>query len=91
MGYGDPTTTPGPALKFYASVRIDLRRIAQIKKGEEVVGNRTRAKVAKTQSGARLLKSRNLTYRTAKGFLRRRCLTSAIKYGIEKNRQHLFF
>ena len=50
MGYGEPTTTPGGrALKFYASVRIDLRRIAQIKKGEEVVGNRTRAKVAKNK------------------------------------------
>ncbi|MBI3638582.1 recombinase RecA [Candidatus Wolfebacteria bacterium] len=50
MGYGDPTTTPGGrALKFYASVRIDLRRIAQIKKGEDVVGNRTRAKVVKNK------------------------------------------
>lgn len=50
MGYGDPTTTPGGrALKFYASIRIELRRIAQIKKGEEVVGNRTRAKVAKNK------------------------------------------
>lgn len=50
MGYGDPTTTPGGrALKFYASVRIDLRRIAQIKKGEEVIGNRTKAKVVKNK------------------------------------------
>lgn len=50
MGYGEPTTTPGGrALKFYSSVRIDLRRIAQIKKGEEVVGNRTRAKVVKNK------------------------------------------
>jgi len=50
MGYGEPTTTPGGrALKFYASVRIDLRRVAQIKKGEDVVGNRTRAKVAKNK------------------------------------------
>ncbi|MEK7635855.1 MAG: recombinase RecA [Patescibacteria group bacterium] len=50
MGYGEPTTTPGGrALKFYASVRIDIRRIAQIKKGEEVVGNRVRAKVAKNK------------------------------------------
>lgn len=50
MGYGEPTTTPGGrALKFYASVRIDLRRIAQIKKGEDVVGNRTRAKVVKNK------------------------------------------
>jgi len=49
-GYGEPTTTPGGrALKFYASVRIELKRIAQIKKGEEVVGNRTRAKVVKNK------------------------------------------
>lgn len=51
MGWvGDPTTTPGGrALKFYASVRIDIRRIAQIKKGDQVVGNRTRAKVVKNK------------------------------------------
>jgi len=50
MGYGDPTTTPGGrALKFYSSVRIELKRIAQIKKGEEVVGNRVRAKVVKNK------------------------------------------
>jgi recombination protein RecA len=48
--YGNPETTPGGmALKFYASVRIDIRRIAQIKKGEEVVGNRTKAKVVKNK------------------------------------------
>ncbi len=53
MGYGEPTTTPGGrALKFFASVRIDLRRIAQIKKGEDIVGNRTRAKVAKNKAAA---------------------------------------
>jgi recombination protein RecA len=53
MGYGEPTTTPGGrALKFYASVRIDLRRIAQIKKGDEVVGNRTKAKVVKNKVAA---------------------------------------
>lgn len=50
MGYGEATTTPGGrALKFYASVRIELKRIAQIKKGEEVIGNRTRAKVVKNK------------------------------------------
>jgi len=50
MGYGEMTTTPGGrALKFYSSVRVDLRRIAQIKKGEEVVGNRVRAKVVKNK------------------------------------------
>ena len=51
--FGNPETTPGgKALKFYASVRIDIRRIAQIKKGEEVVGSRTRAKVVKNKVAA---------------------------------------
>src|SRR5579859_3421139 len=46
--FGNPeTTTGGNALKFYASVRIDIRRIGSIKKGEEVVGNETRAKGGK--------------------------------------------
>lgn len=53
MGYGEPTTTPGGrALKFYASVRIDIRRIAQIKKGEDIVGNRVKAKVVKNKVAA---------------------------------------
>lgn len=48
--FGNPeTTTGGNALKFYASVRIDIRRIAQIKQGEEIVGNRTRVKVVKNK------------------------------------------
>ncbi|HXF17546.1 MAG TPA: recombinase RecA [Burkholderiales bacterium] len=48
--FGNPeTTTGGNALKFYASVRIDIRRIGSIKKGEEVVGNETRAKVVKNK------------------------------------------
>ena len=48
--YGNPETTPGgKALKFYSSVRIEVRRIAQIKKGEEIVGNRIRAKVVKNK------------------------------------------
>jgi len=51
--FGSPETTPGgKALKFYTSVRIDIRRIAQIKKGEEVVGNRTRVKVVKNKVAA---------------------------------------
>ena len=46
--FGNPeTTTGGNALKFYSSVRIDIRRIAALKDGEEVIGNRTRAKVVK--------------------------------------------
>jgi recombination protein RecA len=48
--YGSPeTTTGGKALKFYSSVRLDIRRIAQIKDGEEVVGNRTKVKVVKNK------------------------------------------
>jgi recombination protein RecA len=51
--YGSPEVTPGGrALKFYASVRIDIRRIESIKDGTDVVGNRTRAKVVKNKVGA---------------------------------------
>jgi recombination protein RecA len=48
--FGNPeTTTGGNALKFYASVRLDIRRSSQIKEGEEVIGNRTRVKVVKNK------------------------------------------
>ncbi len=48
--FGNPeTTTGGNALKFYASVRLDIRRIGAIKKGEEIVGNETRVKVVKNK------------------------------------------
>ncbi|MBM4031005.1 MAG: recombinase RecA [Planctomycetes bacterium] len=48
--FGNPeTTSGGRALRFYASVRIDIRRIGSIKSGEEIVGNRTRATVAKNK------------------------------------------
>ncbi|HQP11035.1 MAG TPA: hypothetical protein PKV41_06615, partial [Candidatus Omnitrophota bacterium] len=51
--FGSPeTTTGGRALKFYASVRIDLRRIESITKGEEVIGNRVRAKIVKNKVAA---------------------------------------
>ncbi len=51
--FGNPETTPGGlALKFYASVRIELRRIAQIKQGESIVGNRIKAKVVKNKVAA---------------------------------------
>jgi len=51
--FGNPETTPGGlALKFYASVRIDLRRIAQIKHGEGIVGNRIKAKIVKNKVAA---------------------------------------
>ncbi len=48
--FGNPETTPGGlALKFYSSVRIDLRRLAQIKKGDEIIGNRVKAKIVKNK------------------------------------------
>ena len=48
--FGNPeTTTGGNALKFYASVRMDIRRLAQIKQGEQVIGNHTRVKVVKNK------------------------------------------
>ena len=51
--FGNPETTPGgKALKFYTSVRLDIRRVAQIKKGEEVVGGRHRVKVVKNKVAA---------------------------------------
>lgn len=51
--FGNPETTPGgKALKFYTSVRIDIRKVAQIKKGEDVIGSRTRAKVVKNKVAA---------------------------------------
>lgn len=51
--FGNPETTPGGlALKFYSSVRIELRRIAQIKVGESIVGNRVRAKIVKNKVAA---------------------------------------
>ena len=50
MGYGSPeTTTGGNALKFYCSVRIDVRRIATLKQGENQIGNRVKAKVVKNK------------------------------------------
>ncbi len=51
--FGNPETTPGgKALKFYTSVRLDIRRIAQIKKGEDVIGGRIKVKVVKNKVAA---------------------------------------
>ena len=48
--FGNPeTTTGGNALKFYASVRLDIRRIGQIKNGEDIIGNRTKVKIVKNK------------------------------------------
>jgi recombination protein RecA len=51
--FGNPeTTTGGNALKFYASVRLDIRKIASLKEGEEVIGNRTKVKIVKNKLAA---------------------------------------
>ncbi|GAC1480239.1 MAG: hypothetical protein NVS1B13_00640 [Flavisolibacter sp.] len=51
--FGNPeTTTGGNALKFYASVRLDIRRMSQIKDGEEAIGNRVKVKVVKNKVAA---------------------------------------
>ena len=51
--FGNPETTPGGrALKFYSSVRIDIRRIGSLKDGERIIGNRVRAKIAKNKVAA---------------------------------------
>jgi len=51
--FGNPeTTTGGRALKFYTSVRIDIRKIASIKEGDKVIGNRTKVKVVKNKMAA---------------------------------------
>ena len=51
--FGNPeTTTGGNALKFYASVRVDIRRIGQIKDGDNIAGNRTKIKVVKNKIAA---------------------------------------
>jgi len=51
--FGNPETTPGGrALKFYSSVRLDIRRRAPIKEGQQIIGNRTKVKVAKNKLAA---------------------------------------
>ena len=60
--FGNPETTPGGrALKFYSSVRLEVRRLEQLKQGQEIVGNRTKIKVVKTKLH-RLLESVDIMY-----------------------------
>ncbi len=65
--FGNPeTTTGGNALKFYASVRLDIRRIGAVKEGENVVGSETRVKVVKNKKSLRRLNRLNSRSSTAK-------------------------
>jgi recombination protein RecA len=65
--FGSPeTTTGGNALKFYASVRLDIRRIGSIKDKEEVVGNQTRVKVVKNKM-ARAVPTGRIRYHVRRG------------------------
>ena len=69
--FGNPeTTTGGKALKFYSSVRMDIRRIQTIKNGDEAVGNRTKVKVVKNKM-ARRSRPLNSTCCTARAFPRK--------------------
>jgi len=84
-GYGNPEITPGgKALKFYADVRIDVRRIAAIKKGEELIGSRTRVKIAKNKL-AMPFKSTELDLIYGEGFsIEGELLTLGDKLGVVK-------
>jgi hypothetical protein len=76
--FGNPeTTTGGNALKFYASVRLDIRRSTQIKDGDNVLGNRTKVKVVKQSSSTKLLL--NLTSCMVKEFQNRRDFRSCCR------------
>ncbi|MFH1036990.1 MAG: recombinase RecA [Patescibacteria group bacterium] len=81
--FGNPETTPGGlALKFYASVRIDLRRTAQIKHGDEIVGNRVKAKIVKNKVAAPFKTTEfDIYYNEGISYLSD-LLNTGIKYGV---------
>ena len=83
--YGSPeVTTGGKALKFYSSVRIDIRKADTIKDGAEVIGNRTKARIVKNKVAPRS-KLLNLTFFSAKEFpLQAACLTSQPIWDLSK-------
>ena len=75
--FGSPeTTTGGKALKFYASVRLDIRRIGAIKDGDKIVGNRTRVKVVKNKCRAAVSRIRIRHHVRRRHFARRRSARS---------------
>ena len=83
--FGNPETTPGgKALKFYSSVRIDVRKSAQIKKGEDVIGNRVKAKVVKNKVAAPFKTAEfDIMYNEGISF-ESDVITAGVKYGIFK-------
>ena len=81
--FGNPETTPGGrALKFYCSVRIDVRRDAQIKKGDIVVGNRVRVKVVKNKVAAPFRLAEFDIYYNEGISYEADVLNAALKYGV---------
>lgn len=83
--WGNPETTPGgKALKFYSSVRIDIRRAAQLKKGDEVIGNRTKVKIVKNKVAAPFRTSEfDIFYNEGISF-EADVINTALKFGIIK-------
>jgi recombination protein RecA len=83
--FGNPETTPGGlGLKFFSSVRIDLRRIAQIKHGDEIIGNRIKAKIVKNKVAAPFKTTEfDIYYNEGISYLVD-LLNTGIKYGIIK-------
>jgi recombination protein RecA len=83
--YGKPETTPGGlALKFYASVRIELKRTAQIKKGEEIIGNKILAKIVKNKVAAPFKTAEFSIYYNEGISKEADLINTGIKYGIIK-------
>lgn len=83
--FGNPETTPGGlALKFYASVRIELRRTAQIKHGEEIIGNRVKVKIVKNKVAAPFKTTEFDIYYNEGISKYSDIINTAIKYGIIK-------
>jgi len=83
--WGNPETTPGGlALKFYASVRINLRRIAQIKHGDSIIGNRIKAKIVKNKVAAPFkIAEFDIYYNEGISYLAD-ILNTGVKYGLIK-------
>jgi recombination protein RecA len=83
--YGKPETTPGGlALKFYASVRIELKRTAQIKKGDEIIGNKILAKIVKNKVAAPFKTAEFNIYYNEGISKEADLINTGIKYGVIK-------